>query len=106
MRRAKYFQELVGFAVDIGAIGAPWYCDSCKHWVDGCQLDRRWPRRMGGDYSIANVHYLCANCHHKKNALECSLGYDQSVHDDWFNLAYPSPTPQAAFTYLKEVCAA
>jgi 5-methylcytosine-specific restriction endonuclease McrA len=77
-------------------IGTPQTCDYCKATGVDCDLDRRVPGRLGGEYVIENVHYLCKVCHIEKSAIEGRLLEEV---DRWSALAYPSPVPEAAILY-------
>ena len=80
-------------------------CDSCKRNDVYVQRDRRIPRWFGGDYDERNCHPLCHECHKRKSELERRITAGDSrpeAHEEWFNLAYPEPTPLDALEYNAE----
>ena len=100
MRRPPRFTRAVHALASKAVIGGRRFCDVC--WAKmPCQLDRRIPGRWGGNYSIWNVHFLCFDCHSKKTSLEIRLtaAVDETVWAEWFDLAYPLPTPPLALAY-------
>lgn len=99
MRHSKRLTESVKALMMMQIIGAPFHCDCCKRFSDGCQLDRRVPGRFGGQYVTWNVHFLCSDCHLEKSALESTFGQSSR----WFDLAFPNPTPGLAMVYCDRV---
>lgn len=72
----------------------PNVCEACDADYLPCELDRRIPGDWEGEYTAANVHYLCLVCHRAKTKLERAIdgGYATAMHfERWLELAYPQP---------------
>jgi len=86
-------------------------CDACHREAE-CQRDRRIAGAVGGTYDPRNTHWLCRVCHQRKTELERLMmagGLNDgrrgpTIHAEWFDLAYPEPTPIAALDYAAAWC--
>lgn len=75
-------------------------CEVC--FGSGDHNDHRIPTRFGGRTEPRNRHWLCYTCHLRKTTLESSARLYGEGFDEWFNLAFPTPTPSSALAYLQE----
>lgn len=64
-------------------------CNVCGVKSEYHQLDRRIPSWWNGEYTAANVHWLCIGCHQEKSRIENRFRHhDLTHHDRWSDMAF------------------